>query len=39
MEPKGRAEVLKIPENLLEKLLQSSHALVQELLAHKIPSP
>ncbi|KAJ7842627.1 hypothetical protein B0H14DRAFT_3139857 [Mycena olivaceomarginata] len=37
MEPKGRAEVLKIPQNLLEKLLPSSHASVQELLAHKIP--
>ncbi|KAJ7878390.1 hypothetical protein B0H14DRAFT_2711753 [Mycena olivaceomarginata] len=37
MEPQGRLELLKIPQSLLEKLLPSSHASIQELLAHKIP--
>ncbi|KAJ7868042.1 hypothetical protein B0H14DRAFT_2572536 [Mycena olivaceomarginata] len=37
MEPQGKKEALRIPQNLLEKLLPSSHASVQELLAHKFP--
>ncbi|KAF8181207.1 hypothetical protein K438DRAFT_1768042 [Mycena galopus ATCC 62051] len=35
MEPKDTGEVFRIPKNLLEKLLPSSNALVQDLLAHK----
>jgi hypothetical protein len=33
----GKSELLKIPESLLEKILPSSQATVQELLAQKIP--
>jgi hypothetical protein len=37
MRPREKHELLKIPENLLEKILPSLQATLQELLAHKIP--
>ncbi|KAK6996843.1 hypothetical protein R3P38DRAFT_3626103 [Favolaschia claudopus] len=37
MLPREAQELLKIPENQLERLFPSSNALVQDLLAHKIP--
>ncbi|KAK7016497.1 hypothetical protein R3P38DRAFT_2542053, partial [Favolaschia claudopus] len=37
MLPPEAQELLKIPENQLERLFPSSNALVQDLLAHKIP--